>query len=306
MRLDMEPTTVEQLLVVAERVLSDSTHLFEDHDHRREAEDLLAHVLGVEPGELEEAGVIPRRLRDRYLALVARRAAGEPFPLLVGHITFWGLDLRVRPGTFMPRPSSELTVARALKRLRGRRRPVVVDLATGSGPIAIAIAHDRPDARVHGADIDARMLALARRNARELGVTNVSFHRGDLYAALPRSLAGTVDVITGHIPYVPPDEIHDLPSEVIEHEPVFTLSDESADGLSLMRRAIAGAQDWLEPGGWLLLEVSEDLGRRIRSICRRVGLEDHGTATDADRLSVVVEARRPRSSQKLENNRRRP
>ncbi len=291
----MDPRTVGPLLALGERVLTDSSHLFDDHDHRREAEDLLASVLDTEADDLDDQEEVSRRLRERYLSLVARRAGGEPFPLLVGHIVFNGLELKVKPGTFMPRPSSELTVGRAAKRLRGRKHPVLVDLATGTGPIAIAVADEVPHAEVWGADIDDAMLALGRRNARTLGITNVRLRRSDLYAGLPHRLMGSVDVVTGHIPYVPPDEVDDLPSEVREFEPLTSLTDYSEDGLGLMRRAVAEAPEWLKPGGWLLLEISHDLESKIRRLCTKAGLEDHGVGRDADDLSLVVEARKPRA-----------
>jgi release factor glutamine methyltransferase len=288
-----EPKTARGLIALGERVLADSTHIFEDHDNRREAEELLAFCLAVEPEDLDEDCEPPARVRQRFLSLVARRAGGEPFPVITGRIDFYGLDLSVRPGAFVPRPSSELTVARAARRLHGRKgATVVVDLCTGAGPIAMALADEFPAAQVWGADIDPKGLAQGRANARRLGITNVRFARGDMFHALPRRLRGAIDIITGHIPYVPPDEVDDLPSEVVEHEPLFMLTDASSDGLELIRGAISAAPEWLKPGGWLLLEVSEDLGGKLRAMCRRAGLEDRGVASDADRLSVVVEARR--------------
>lgn len=282
------------LLELAERVLDDSSHLFDDHDHRYEAEQLLAHCLGVEAGELDPAAEVPAAKRDRFLALVARRAGGEPFPLLTGKIEFFGLELRVKAGTFLPRPSSEAMVARALHLIARRRRPVLIDVCTGTGPIALALAHERPDATVYGTDIAPEGLAVARRNARRLGITNISFRRADMYQGLPESLRGRVDLITGHIPYVPPGELDQLPAEVREHEPVFTLSDLSRDGLGLIRRAAKEAVDWLEPGGWLLVEVSEDLTARIERIFMRAGLVDTGYTMDEDRLSAVVEGQLPK------------
>ena len=290
----MEPTRADALLELAERVLTDSTQLFDDHDHRYEAEQLLASVLKMEPEDVDDDLELPRRSRERFLSLVARRAGGEPFPLLTGYVKFYGLELKVKPGMFMPRASSELMVARAVKRLRARAHPVVVDVATGTGPIAIAIADEVPSAEVWGTDIAGDMLTLGRRNARALDVTNVSFRRGDMYGALPARLRGIVDVITGHVPYVPAGELEDLPAEVREHEPVSTLSDSSTDGLDLMRHAVFNAKEWLKPGGWLLLEVSEDLTPKVRRFSRKAGLEDRGVASDEDDLSVVVEARKPR------------
>jgi release factor glutamine methyltransferase len=286
-----EPKTVVRLVDLGERVLSDSSHVFEDHDNRKEAEELLAFCMGIEPDDLDDDAQPPRRTRERYLSLVARRAGGEPFPFLTGHIEFYGLDLRVRPGAFVPRPSSELLVDRAVRLLRRRRSPVVVDVCTGAGPIALAVAAELPHAQVWGADIADEGLAQGRSNARSLTVNNVRFRRGDMYAPLPARLKGRVDVITGHIPYVPSDELEDLPAEVREFEPVYTLTDATAEGLHLVRRAAGEAPEWLRAGGWILLEVSEDLAGPVRRICRKAGFGDARVASDADRLSVVVEAR---------------
>jgi release factor glutamine methyltransferase len=286
--------TVAQLLALGERVLSDSTHIFEDHDNRREAEELLAFCLETEVDDLDDGVVPTTRTRDRFLALVARRAGGEPFPHLTGSIEFYGLRLEVRPGPFVPRPSSELTVERAVKRLRRRRDPVVIDVCAGAGPIALAIADELPAAEVWGADIDPDGIALGRRNARRLGLNNVTFRTSDMYRALPARLKGRVDVITGHIPYVPPDEVDDLPSEVREYEPLFTLSDSSSDGLDLIRRATQEAPEWLKPGGWLMMEISEDLGRKVTRICKVAGFGHVNLASDEDELSIVVEAQLPR------------
>jgi release factor glutamine methyltransferase len=289
-----EPKRVSELLDVGERVLSDSTHIFDDHDNHREAEDLLAYCLDVEIGDLNSTSTPPRRVRERYLSLITRRAGGEPFPLLTGTIEFYGLRLEVRPGSFVPRPSSELMVARAVKRLRRRQGPVAIDVCTGAGPIALAIADELPTAEVWGADIDTDGLNQGRRNARRLEIPNVTFRKGDMYAALPSRLRAKADAITGHIPYVPFDEIDDLPTEVRDYEPLFTLSDQSPDGLDLIRRATLEAPEWLKPGGWLFLEISDDMAKRVQKICKKAGFETTNVASDADDLSVVVEARLPR------------
>jgi release factor glutamine methyltransferase len=286
-----EPTSVAALIALGERVLSDSVHIFEDHDRKREAEELMGFCIDVDPDSLDLDFQPTRRTRERYLSLIARRAGGEPFPFLTGHIEFFGLDLRVKPGAFVPRPSSELVVTRALRKLRRRRAARVVDVCTGAGPIALALADELPDAEVWGADISTEGLRQARGNARDYEIDNVRFIKSDMYDSLPARLRGAVDVITGHVPYVPFDELEDLPAEVKEHEPIYTLSDETDDGLYLMRRAIEEAPQWLKPGGWLMLEVSDDLTARLRRMCRAAGLEDKGAHTDSDRLSMVVEAR---------------
>lgn len=288
-----EPKSVDQLLELGTRVLSDSTHIFEDHDNADEARDLLAFTLDLDADDLDDHdGAIPRRLRERYLSLVARRAGGEPFPFLTGRIEFWGMQLVVRPGAFVPRPSSELTVQRALRKLRRRQSPVVVDVCTGAGPIALALADELPTADVWGADISVEGLAQGRENAKLHDLDNVTFRKSDMYDGLPKRLRGKVDLITGHVPYVPAGEVDDLPAEVREFEPIYTLTDESADGLGLMRRAVEESVQWLRPGGWLLLELSHDLPGKIRKLVKKAGLEDHGVARDEDDLSVVVEARK--------------
>ena len=291
MRPMSEPRTISQLLSLGERVLDDSSHIFEDHVNIDQARELLAVALRVDEDELDEDFEPPKQMRDRYLALIARRAAGEPQPFLTGRIDFYGLDLRVWPGAFVPRPSSELTVERALLRLRRKRRPLVVDVAAGTGPIALAIGEELPTAEVWALDIDRTALSHGRRNARRLEIGNVQFRASDMYASLPARMAGTVDLITAHVPYVPAHELEDLPAEVREFEPLHTLSDEQ-DGLYLLRRAIVEAVPLLAPGGWLLLELSEDFAPKARRLVRKAGLRDEGVASDNDGLSIVVEARK--------------
>lgn len=287
-----EPTTVRDLLTIGGRVLTDSTHIFDDHDNSQEARDLLAFVLGREEAALNDGEEIPRRSRERFLSLVARRAAGEPLPFLTGSIEFCDLDLKVKPGAFVPRPSSELTVEWASRRLkRIKNGAVVVDVCTGSGPIALALGHEFPDAEVWALDILAEGLAQGRANAKRLGIRNVRFKVSDMYEGLPRRLVGAVDVITGHVPYVPLGELEDLPAEVREHEPLDTLTDHSDDGLGLMERAVLEARRWLRKGGWLLLEMADDIAPEIEDMCREAGYDSVGIVSDDDELSVVVEGR---------------
>ena len=302
-RMLSSPRTVEDYLQLATRVLSDSTHIFEDHDNEAEAHELMALVLDEDEDDLDDEQVVTRRDGERFLSMVARRAGGEPFPFITGRIEFWGLELKVKPGSFVPRPSSELTVDRAVKRLRKMENPVVVDVCTGAGPIALAIADDVPSADVYGSDIAEDGLRSGRENARRLGINNVRFFRGDMYGALPGNLKGSVDLITGHVPYVPLGELDDLPTEVRDYEPLHTLTDRSDDGLGLMRVAIAGAVEWLRPGGWLLLEVSDDLPDQLKTMIRDAGLELRGVASDDDDLSVVVEAQRPRRGERASKSR---
>lgn len=241
---------------------------------RWEARSLLALALGIEEDDLDRRERLDGRVRRRFDGLIRRRAGGEPMAHILGYMEFRDLRFRVRPGTFVPRQSSEFTVVQATRRLRGRRRPAMVDLATGLGPIATAAAHEVPRARVHGTDISAPAVRQARANARELGVRNVTFHTGDLFGPVPKEFRGRVDVVTLHAPYVPRDDVEDLPLEVRGFEPEHTLTDYSELGLELMTRAATEGRDWLRPGGWLLLEVSPDRVRLVRGVMGEAGYRD--------------------------------
>ncbi|MGH2757095.1 MAG: N5-glutamine methyltransferase family protein [Actinomycetota bacterium] len=292
-----EPKQIKELLQVGQRVLEDSSHVFEDHDNEDAVRQLLAAALRVTEDELDDLGTAhepPLRERERYLALVARRAAGEPLPFLTGRIDFYGLDLQVKPGAFVPRPSSELTVERAVKRLKRKSDPIALDVCTGAGPIALAMAAEVPQSHVWGTDIAPEAVRHGRSNARRLGIDNVTLVAGDLFGPLPKRIKGRVDVVTAHVPYVPSGELEDLPSEVKDFEPLYTLTDHSLDGIGLMRAVVIESVEWLAPGGWLLLEMSEDMTGKVKKMCRRVGFEEIGVADDEDDLSVVVEARKPR------------
>jgi release factor glutamine methyltransferase len=295
-----EPKTIEELLELGSRILADSSHLFEGHDHAAEARRLLDFSLRRETEQAwAETEVLRKQERERYLSLIARRAGGEPLPLIMGHTMFSGLDLTVRRGEFIPRPSSELTVSRVLNRLRHRRSPTVVDLCTGIGPIALAVAKGLPHGEVYGTDISEHALSQARANARRLGINNVRFAKGDMYQALPRALTGKVDAISGFIPYIPPAEVRDMPSETREFEPLYSLTDMSHDGFGLLRRAILDAPQWLRTDGWLLLEIDEETAPKLLELCRQAGFDDASVGVDGPRLSVVVEARRARYPRQL-------
>ena len=285
--------TVGELLRIGERVLDDSSHIFEDHDNEESARELLALVLKTEPNKLKAKQEVKPSLRDKYLALIARRAAGEPMPFLLGYIEFYGLHLKVKRGAFVPRPSSELIVDRAVRRLKRKKDATVVDVCTGAAPIALAIADEMPEAEVFGTDILAEGLTQGRANARALGIGNVTLKQGDMYGALPSRLRGKVDLITAHVPYVPLGEVEDLPSEVVEHEPELTLTDSTDDGTGLMEIAVSHAREWLKPDGWLLLEMSEDFAPKAKKLFKRYGLVDRGVASDDDGLSIVAEAQNP-------------
>ncbi|HET7235294.1 MAG TPA: HemK/PrmC family methyltransferase [Actinomycetota bacterium] len=254
-----------------------------------EADDLLCHVLDVDDVDPDE--VVPTAARRRFDRMVQRRAEGEPVQLIKGFAVFRGLEILARPGVFVPRDSTEFLAEQAVRRLRGRRRPVAVDLATGGGTVALAIANEVPGVRVFGTDISKDAIRVARRNAERLRL-RASFHVGDLFGALPRRLAGRVDVITLHPPYVARGELRELPDEIRRFEPLHTLSDRSVDGLGLVGRAAAEGGTWLRPGGWLLVEVSPDRSRAVAGVLRRNGFVDvRSTMDEGFKVTRVLVAR---------------
>ena len=280
--------TAEELLDQAEDVLLASPAI--DHPHRgremADAEDLIDFAVGYDVDPDEE---VDRAAAQRFWRYVNRRARGEPTSYITGQIEFNGLTLQIGPGAFIPRQSSEFMVEQAVRRLRSRVRPVHVDLATGIGPVALAVADQLPRARVFGVDLTAKPVAYARRNAKTLKLKNTRFLKGDLFGPLPKTLARKVDVITIHPPYVGTREIRDLPDEIRRFEPKESLTDFSPMGMGLIGRVADEAPGWLRSGGWILVEVSPDRARTVASTLRHSGFRDvRSTRGDLDVSRVVV------------------
>lgn len=268
-----KPCTVGDFIDAAEEAIRRSRHveLWKPWVARSDAEELAGIVLDREVSQddvdirLSDAQV--KRLRD----LAVRRVAGEPMTLLRGYIDFRGIRIELRAGVFSPRLSSEFTAAEAVRRMRRRRHPVLVDVACGAGPVALSVAHSVRDAEVWGLDISDEAVELGRRNAKRLGLDNITFKAGDLLAPLPSRLHDRVDVVTIHPPYVGRPLLRTLPAEIARYEPLHSLTDNSDDGLGLVRRVAAESPVFLRSGGWLMVEVSPDLARSVAAIMRREG-----------------------------------
>ncbi len=224
---------------------------------RLDAELLLAQVLGTDRVGLYVDAHKPLTAEERaaYRRLVQRRLRGEPVAYLLGHKEFWSLDLLVDRRVLVPRPETELLVSESLERLEDLRRqgrwpPLLVDLGTGSGAIALALASEQPEARVVATDLSADALAVARRNAERLGLV-VEFRLGDLFDPLV-DLAGQVDLLVSNPPYVAEGSA-DLERAVLDYEPKLALL-AGPNGLAVLLPLLRGAPDILRPGGWLLAE----------------------------------------------------
>ena len=286
------PVDAEGLIDWAERVLLDSDAIdhWQKERERIDAEELLEFALGHD-FDLEDD--VPLPVQGRFEKMVIRRATGEPTQLIKGYTEFRGLKLIQRPGTFTPRDSSEFLAEQAIKRIRRRKDPVVVDMACGTGPVALAVKHEVPAATVYGADIAADAIRDARANARKLGI-GAKFVCGDMFQPLPKGLRGKVDAITIHPPYVAKGELRDLPDEIKLFEPVHVLTDGSKEGMGLVEMTVAAAPEWLGPGGWLLIEVSPDRARAVMSVMRRGGLEDVRSHMDKGfKVTRVLAGRNP-------------
>lgn len=231
---------------------------------------------------LIEAAGTPAELAD----LVDRRVAGLPLEQILGWVEFCGLRLALDPGVFVPRRRTEFLVQCAVP--LARAGSVVVDLCCGCGALGAALATVVPGVEVHAADLDPAAVACARRNLTAIGG---QVYCGDLFAPLPATLRGRIDVLAANVPYVPTGEIALMPPEARDHEPRLAL-DGGPDGLDVARRVIAGAPDWLAPGGALLFETSEDQAAAAVATVAAAGLAAR-VVTDNDRGATVVVGARP-------------
>jgi release factor glutamine methyltransferase len=201
----------------------------------------------------------------RFLALAQRRAAGEPLAYLSGVKEFYGLPLQVDARVLDPRPDTETLVDWALDCLRGVAAPQVIDLGTGSGAIALALQHARPDAQVTAVDASADALAVARANAQALKLP-VDLRQGNWLDGL----AARYDLIVSNPPYIAEGDPH-LPA--LQHEPRQALT-AGIDGLDDIRAIVAQAPARLQPGGWLLLEHGWDQAPAVRALLQGAGLTE--------------------------------
>ncbi len=183
---------------------------------------------------------------EALATMVDQRVAGLPLEQILGWAEFCGLRIVVEPGVFVPRRRTEFLARRAIA-LGGT---VNVDLCCGSGAVGAALLAARDGIDVYAADIEPAAVRCARRNIR-----NGQVYEGDLFDALPASLRGRVDVLVANAPYVPTESVALMPPEARDHEPMVAL-DGGSDGLDVLRRVIAGAPEWLAPGGHLLFETS--------------------------------------------------
>jgi release factor glutamine methyltransferase len=250
------------------------------------AERLLAQVLGTDrAGVYAREGLTSQEAKVFGRAL-CRRCAGEPLQHVTGEQGFRRLVLGVRQDVFIPRPETEVLVQTALDGLVGIVDPIVVDVATGSGAVALAIKDERADAEVYATDIAPAAVLLARQNAESLGL-DVAVFEGDLLERLPEELRERVDAVVGNPPYVPIEARDSLPPDVLA-EPALAVF----GGIELYERLFATASSWLRPGGFVAVEIEESAADAVSSAAKEAGYVDLVVRQDLAGRDRVVGARR--------------
>ncbi|GEB50501.1 MULTISPECIES: peptide chain release factor N(5)-glutamine methyltransferase [Streptomyces] len=240
---------------------------------RFDAEELAAFVHGVKRGELHR--VADADFDARYWEAVARREAREPLQHITGRAFFRYLELRVGAGVFVPRPETESVVGWAIDAVRAMdvAEPLIVDLCTGSGAIALALAQEVPRSRVHAVELDEGALEWARRNVEG---SRVALHHADALTALPE-LDGQVDLVISNPPYIPLTEWEYVAPEARDHDPQLALFS-GEDGLETIRGLERAAHRLLRPGGVVVIEHADTQGGQVPWIFT----EDRGWADAAD------------------------
>ncbi|HET9141180.1 peptide chain release factor N(5)-glutamine methyltransferase [Actinophytocola sp.] len=250
-------------ILAAERRLADAGVA----SPRVDAELLAAHVLGVERTRLALVPLVDPPVRDAIDRLVAERARRVPLQHLTGRVAMGSITIMVGPGVFLPRLETELLLAWGLAELEAVRRPTVVDLCTGSGALALAVAAARPDATVHAVDLDPAALAWARRNAEHrsaAGDTPIRLHAGDVADPdLLSDLDGRVDLVLCNPPYVPLGT--EVPPEVAEYDPGQAVFG-GPDGLDAIRHVVRCAARLLAPGGRVAIEHDDTHGESVPAL----------------------------------------
>jgi release factor glutamine methyltransferase len=282
---DADEPARKVLLAIAVERLRDAGVPSAEHDAR----ELLAHVLGVQRSRLALVDDVTAAQAEEFGRLIGRRAMRVPLQHLTGVAFFRHVELRVGPGVFVPRPETELLAGWAVEQASDLESPVVVDLGTGSGAMAKAIAHEVPQARVHAVELDERAHAWAVRN---LADTGVELRLGDLGDAFD-DLAGGVDIVVSNPPYIPHEAWESVEREVRDHDPELALYS-SGDGLDTIREVERRAALLLRPGGVVGVEHADVQGASapaVFSARRWDQVRDHPDLTGRARFLTARLAR---------------
>ena len=262
---------------------------------RLDAEVLLAEVLGLDRLRLYTSFDRPMGTEelDAYRELVRRRAAREPVAYILGRKEFYGRDFSVDPRVLIPRPDTEVLVDEVLERIPEDSESLVLDYGTGSGALALTLAAERPGLRALALDLCAEALGVAKANALALGVPErVGFVRSDGFAQVPTRFEGKVAAIVANPPYIPQEDRAGLMPEVRDHEPTAALFP-GPDALVHYRRIAKEGARWLEPEGFVALELGVGQAPQVASLLDNAGWRSVRVRSDLARRDRVVAALRP-------------
>lgn len=259
-------------------------------DSRLDAETLLKHVLGRDRAYLYAYPELELSCRElnRYNELLERRASGEPLQYITGHQEFWGLDLLVTPAVLIPRPETEHAVETALELMHGIAAPHLVDVGTGSGCIALALASELQHATIEAVDISSEALEVARSNAQRLSLEHIRFAKSDLLDVFLHA-DSAFDLVISNPPYVGEREADKLQIEVRQYEPHCALFG-GEQGLDIYRRLIPQATAVLKAGGWLVMEIGYSQEQAIRELL--TDWREVRSVADLQGIPRVIVARR--------------
>jgi release factor glutamine methyltransferase len=281
-----QPWTIKRLLEWTTTFLSQKG----SESARLDTEVLLAHTLGCQRIELYTRWdeVASEEDRQTFRGLVRQRVEGCPVAYLVGRKEFFSLEFEVSPAVLIPRPDTEHVVVECLRLARKHQTPTVLDMGTGSGCLAVAVARQHPGAQVSAIDISPEALAVAAGNASKQGVGDrIRFLEGDLFS--PLAPGERFDFILSNPPYIPHDDLNQLPSGVRDYEPHLAL-DGGADGFAVFDRLVAMSPDYLQPGGQLLLEIGSAQEIPARERLEALGYEVAPTLRDGAGYPRVLRA----------------
>jgi release factor glutamine methyltransferase len=280
---------VRECWLEAQRQLLEHSSL-DTHDARLEAQLLLQNVLNVDRAWLiaHEQDALQADLQAQYQALLLRRLGGEPIAYILGRREFYGLDLEVTVATLIPRPDTETLVEAALAKIPVNKNIEVLDLGTGSGAIALAIAKHRQNAVVTAVDASEEALAVAQNNASRLAIANAHFLLSNWFSALDQQ---RFDVIVSNPPYIELNDVH-LTQGDLRFEPLTALAS-GQDGLDDIRSIISDSLLHLKPQGWLMLEHGYKQAQAVRGLMAENGLVAIDTLQDLGGNDRVTLGKKP-------------
>jgi len=280
-------------LCVATALQQAQAELHTTENPRLEASLLLCHLLSWSQTKLisHDDEVLTEAQSKAFDALVARRLAGEPSAYIVGTRGFWSFDLEVTPDTLIPRPDTEALVEHSLHLLADTQAPRILDLGTGSGAVALALATELPQAKVEASDFSAAALAVAKRNALNLGITLDAWHLGSWFE--PLAADSRYDLIVSNPPYIADNDPH---LDALEHEPISALTS-GADGLHDIRLLVEQSPAYLNNSGHLAIEHGFDQAHDIAQLFLQAGYTELQQIRDLGGNIRVSAARAPSHEQ---------